>query len=103
MGELLVLVCMLAGASYWWQTRDIDQKAYQFSLELGRREGVQILDQSIQRIGIRLTRQSGSLKIVRLYHFYFSIDGEDRHTGKIMMLGNRIWASQMNGPITYHR
>ena len=53
--------------------------------------GVQWLDQSVHAIGMRLRRQdTGWLGIERSFRFEYSEDGQDRHVGRVVLLGEKL-------------
>ena len=52
---------------------------------------MQWLDQSVHATGMRLRRQdSGWLGIERSFRFEYSEDGQDRHIGRVVLLGETL-------------
>lgn len=53
--------------------------------------GVQWLDQSVHATGMRLRRRgTGWLGVERSFRFEYSEDGQDRHVGRVVLLGEKL-------------
>lgn len=63
-----------------------------------RRVHAQLLDETVAIDRMRLARYRGQLVIARRYRFEFSLDGDDRHSGWIHLLGSRVTDLQMEHP-----
>ena len=83
----------------WWQsTRGAYDRARELGQNACRAAQVQWLDESVQVTGLRLRRDpaDGWLKLERRYRFEYSGDGNDRHSGHLVLLGTRL--TEFAGP-----
>jgi len=97
---LLILMIVAAMAfAFWSASRAAAERAEAVGRDACRAAGVQWLDQSVHAIGLRLVRhESGWLGFERTFRFDYSINGEDRHVGKLVLRGDRLVA--FTGPVT---
>jgi len=90
-GELLsVMVLVLVG--WFWldsiRTREIGVQAARAAC---RREGVQLLDDTVAARSLRLARDDeGRACLQRVYEFEYSNSGNDRQTGSVMLRGRDV-------------
>jgi len=85
--------------AFWSASRAAAERAEAVGRDACRAAGVQWLDQSVHAIGLRLVRhESGWLGFERTFRFDYSINGEDRHVGKLVLRGDRLVA--FTGPVT---
>jgi len=89
-----IILLMIAGAAVfaWWNSA---RAAAEHAEKLGRQARanaeVMWLDQSVHASGIRVRRNDeGRLALERSFRFYYSYDGYDRHTGRMVLLGDRL-------------
>ena len=92
MPTLLVLMILFALGAAWWSTA---RAAAERAEEVGRNAcfsaGVQWLDQTVHADGLRLRRRrDGWLGLERSFRFEYSEDGQDRHIGRIVLLGEKL-------------
>lgn len=92
---------MIAGAAvfaFWSSGRAAAERAEVLGRNACRAAGVQWLDQSVHAIGLRLCRQdNGWLGLERTFRFDYSIEGDDRHVGRLVLRGDRLVA--FSGPV----
>ena len=89
-----LLILMIVGVIAFF-TFSAARAAAERAAEIGRdachAAGVQWLDQLMHATGMRLRRSgAGWLGVVRSYRFYYSEDGQDRHIGRIVLLGEKL-------------
>lgn len=93
---------MILGAaafSFWSAGRAAAERAEALGRDACKAAGVQWLDQSVHAIGMRLCRhESGWLGLERTFRFDYSLDGEDRHIGRMVLRGERLIA--FSGPVS---
>ena len=78
---------------------NIAERAEAVGRDACKAAGVQWLDQSVHAIGIRpYRRDSGWLGWERTFRFDYSIDGQDRHIGRMVLRGETLIA--FSGPVT---
>lgn len=95
---LFVLILMAIGLAFWSAGR----AAAEIAIVHGRRAceaaGVQWLDQSVHLLSMRLRRDStGRLGWERQFQFEYSVGGDDRRAGRLVLLGTRL--TGMMGPM----
>lgn len=93
---------MILGAaafSFWSAGRAAAERAEALGRDACKAAGVQWLDQSVHAIGMRLCRHdNGWLGLERTFRFDYSLDGEDRHIGRMVLRGERLIA--FSGPVS---
>lgn len=87
--EWLLIVLALLGWGFYSGTI-AKEAAVQAAKRACERHRQQLLDQTVVLRRLRLRRDhSGRLRLLRLYGFEFSGDGESRHRGEVELLGQR--------------
>lgn len=82
-------ICL--GMFYWWKAQQVKEVAFRAANKTCKEMGLQLLDQSIGLRALWLKRDhDGQLKLWRRYQFEFSSTGDDRYTGRVIVLGRRI-------------
>lgn len=81
----------------WMDAMAARERAVQIGQRLCRDAGVQLLDQSVALQRLRIRRTAGGLALARRYHFDVSMDGADRISGHIDLLGEKLqsWSVPM--------
>ena len=100
MPTLLILMIVAAMVfAFWSAGRAAAERAEVVGRNACQAAGVQWLDQSVHAIGIRVCRhENGWLVWERTFRFDYSINGEDRHVGRMVLRGDRLIA--FSGPVT---
>ena len=95
-----LLLWMIAGAllnQASASARAAAERAEQLGRDACRAAGVQWLDQSVHAAGLRLRRgEDGRLGVERRFRFEYSVNGVDRHIGRLLLRGGRLLA--FSGP-----
>lgn len=95
---ILLMIFGAAAYSFWNAGRAAAERAEVVGRDACQSAGVQWLDQSVHSIGLRvIRRESGWLGFERTFRFDYSIDGEDRHVGRLVLRGDRLVA--FSGPV----
>lgn len=88
------ILLLIAGAAvfFWWNAaRAAAERATQVGRNACEAAGVIWLDQSVQATGLRLRRgAAGKLGFERSFRFDYSHDGVERHTGRLVLHGERL-------------
>jgi hypothetical protein len=93
------MIVSATAVSFWSAGRAAAERAEALGRDACQVAGVQWLDQSVHAIGLRLCRHdNGWLGLERTFRFDYSIDGEDRHVGRMVLRGLRLVA--FSGPVT---
>lgn len=86
---LMVLACL--GVWWWNAARAAAERARQLGRDACQAAGVQWLDESVHAVGWRVRRRpDGWLGLERRFVFEYSEQGEDRHRGHLLLLGDRL-------------
>ena len=93
------MILAAAAFSYWSAARAAAERAEALGRDACRAAGVQWLDQTVHATGLRLRRQdTGRLGWERSFRFDYSLDGLDRHVGRMVLLGDRLVS--FSGPLS---
>ena len=91
MNEILMILALFAVLWFWRDSLRTRERAIQASRLACRQLDVQLLDDTVALIKLRLCRtRSGTMALCRLYEFDFTVDGEQRRSGTISMRGQSI-------------
>lgn len=89
-----LLILMIAGVTAFFMftaARAAAERAAEIGRDACAAAGVQWLDQSVHASGLRLRRRDdGWLGLERSFHFEYSEDGQDRHIGRVVLLGGKL-------------
>lgn len=94
-----MMILGAAAFAFWSAGRAAAERAEAMGRDACRAAGVQWLDESVHATGLRLCRHdNGWLGLERSFRFDYSIDGNDRHAGRLVLRGDRMVA--FSGPVT---
>ncbi len=95
----LLLIFVGAAALYWQDALRSRERVLRKCKQVCKDADVQLLDQTVQVIKIRLTRGfDGRVRFKRWYEYEFSTDGMNRCFGLVVMVGSRPEILQMTMP-----
>ncbi|HWV15500.1 MAG TPA: DUF3301 domain-containing protein [Cellvibrio sp.] len=82
---------------YWMHSLRAKEQAFNAAHRHCEQMQVQFLDQSVylKRIGFKRNEQ-GQLSLWRNFYFEFTVNGDDRYFGRVLMLGKKIMAVQLD-------
>ena len=84
--------------AFWSASRAAAERAEMVGRDACRAAGVQWLDESVHETGVRLCRHdNGWLGLERTFRFDYSLDGQDRHAGRLVLRGDRLVS--FSGPV----
>lgn len=88
LGNLFVLMVVSAFATWLWHGHGIRERALLLVKRHCEREQVQLLDDNValRKIGL-VADARGRRRLGRIYGFEFTVTGEQRHRGTIVMFG----------------
>ena len=88
LSELLVIFILLAGVWLWFDSISAREKAITLGSNLAERYHLQLLDETVACVKIRLARNSrGRVLIERTYEFEVSASGAERLSCHVVLLG----------------
>ena len=91
MWEAGVIVLIIAGGWFWIDSLRARERALAAGRGACERNGLQLLDATVQFAKLRLARDDeGRLRLRRTYTFEFSDTGDNRRHGAIVMLGGDL-------------
>ena len=92
MPTLIVLMIVAAsGVAFWNAGRAAAERAERLGRDACRAAGVQWLDQSVHAVALRPYRaETGWLGWERVFRFDYSLNGDDRHAGRMVLRGGRL-------------
>jgi hypothetical protein len=99
MTPILLLLAAIAAFTYWNAARAAAERATQLGRNACEAASVIWLDQSVHADGIRVRRnEDGKLGFERTFRFEYSHNGDDRHTGRMVLRGDKLVS--FIGPVT---
>ncbi len=89
--NLMFIALIAAVIGYWWTGMRAKETAVAHAKRLCKRESVQLLDQTVALKKLRLGRdKAGNACLRREYRFEFTVAGEHRDQGKIVLNGKSL-------------
>lgn len=90
LGNLALCLLLATVAAWLWHGHGIRERALAAVRRHCRQLDVELLDGNVAFRGLRILRDSqGRRRLGRLYGFEFTVTGEQRHQGSILMFGAR--------------
>lgn len=97
LGDSMLIVGVGLLGWLFWQQLALRELALRHALAVCDKQGLQLLDQSIGLAGFSIQRRpSGSLCLARRYQFEFTSTGEQRYTGRVVMAGRTVIATELD-------
>ncbi len=88
---LILMVVGVAAFFIFTAARAAADRAADIGRDACHAAGVQWLDQSVHATGMRLRRHdNGWLGVERSFRFEYSEDGQNRHVGRVVLLGEKL-------------
>lgn len=88
LGNILLLVILVAIGYRFWRLRDFSEMARRYIESYCSQHNLQLL--SVARSKTRIAMNRGKLDWKLTFQFEFSGTGEDRYIGSVEMLGNKV-------------
>jgi hypothetical protein len=96
--ELTLLLLLGALAWFWFDSLKAREAGMHEARLACRREGVQLLDETVLCRSLRLGRDdNGHVALKRVYEFEYSGSGNDRHQGSVVLLGREVVMLDVSG------
>ena len=82
----------------WFDSTRSHELAVQLTSRLCLKHDVQLLDETValRRLGVSWPREG--LRLKRTYRFDYTIEGTERRTGSLVLLGSRLAAYKIDSP-----
>jgi hypothetical protein len=96
--EVTILIALGALGWFWLDAMRVREHAIAAGRRASEAARVQFLDDTVALGKTRFARNdSGHLQFLREYRFEFSDTGDNRRSGLVRMLGERVTAVEMDG------
>jgi len=97
MQQLFILFCLFIITAYWIDSVRVKELARQAGTYACKKYDVQFLDNTVVKQKTSIKRHHANLlQFKREYYFEYSIDGEKRESGIIIMAGHNLDEIQMD-------
>lgn len=99
-GALGGLLALAAVAMVWWSAVNANDEARSLAGRFCKRQGWQLLDQTVALRSLRPVRTPDGLRLRRRYRFDFSPDGTHRRQGEVTLTAGRlirVWGELEDG------
>ena len=94
--QTLFVVCVMLVAWLFYEALRAREAAIRITKEACRQHGLQLLDDTVHGVRLRLVRDhEGVVRLRRTFQFDFSEDGVNRRSGSVVMLGARVESLQL--------
>ncbi len=90
LSNLLLLLALGAVVGLWLKLSTARERAVHEARRQCHQHGLQLLDETVGLRAVRLRRVNGLRMIERCYGFEVSIDGHDRESGRLWMIGDAL-------------
>jgi len=91
LNTVLLFMLFAAMAAWLWHAHGLRERALELVKQHCARNGLLLLDDNVALRRIRLLADSlGRKRLARLYHFEFTVTGEQRHLGCITLFGRHL-------------
>ncbi len=95
-GEGLLLAALAGLAAFWWDGLQKREFAIQAARRACEQAGVQFLDETVALKKMTLRRDANQrARVYREFAFEYSSAGDDRQTGRVYLLGNRVLSADL--------
>ncbi len=89
--EIGLLLALTVGLWYWYDSMRAREQALRVGRGACERDGLQLLDDTVQCVRLRLARdEAGRLRLRRTYRFEFSDTGVNRRDGSMVLHGAQV-------------
>jgi hypothetical protein len=96
MWEILALLALALAGWTLFEALRAREAAIRVTREACSRHGLQLLDDTVQGVKLRLARDGeGVVRLRRWFVFDFSDDGVNRRAGSVVMLGAEVESMQL--------
>jgi hypothetical protein len=99
MSELFLIFVVALVAFYWYSSAKCKEIAVAAARKECKFNEVQLLDQTVQQVRISMSRdKNDNWRVWRHYRFDFSVEGDDRRGGEVILLGHNVISTYVSLP-----
>ena len=88
--DLIVAILALLAAAWIWHLLGVRQRAVAAAKRHCRKLQLQFLDESVYLAKFRFRLVAAMPRLIRHYGFEFTVTGEQRYQGDVIMMGSRV-------------
>jgi hypothetical protein len=89
--EIFILFLLAALAWLWHDSLNAREAAVRAARDACTADGLMLLDDTVAIAALKPARDAeGRLKLQRVYDFEYTDNGDNRHSGSVIMLGRRV-------------
>lgn len=97
LGNLFLFLLLVAAGAWLWHAHGIRERALAAVQQQCKKMDVELLDGNVAFRRLALIRDArGQRRFARLYGFEFTVTGEQRHKGSVVMFGGRPGPIEMD-------
>jgi hypothetical protein len=97
LGNLFALLLLATLFAWLWRGFGIREQALKLVKQHCQRANIELLDGNVAFLRLRTVRdERGRRRLARLYAFEFTVTGEQRHSGRIVMFGMLLGRIEMD-------
>lgn len=98
MSSLLFIILLIGLAWFWFDSIRAKESATKAATNACQSISAQLLDQTVALKSIRLSRNKrGRLQLERSFNFEFSLDRQERSSGRVILHAQQITSVQLDG------
>ena len=91
LGDVLIFALLIVVLMLWWNAQGVKQVALGATKAYCQKMDVQLLDDGVALRGFWLKRDGrGRMRLWRSYNFEFTSTGDDRYSGRVVLLGRFV-------------
>ena len=94
--EVFIVLVLLSLGWLIWQNTGMRDRAIALARQHCEGVDVQLLDDTVSLVKVRPTRHpKGHMALMRVYEFEFSVTGERRYQGQLILKGDRLAGAKL--------
>lgn len=91
LGNIFVLMLLATAGAWLWHAHGLRERALELVKQHCAKADVELLDGNVALRKLALLADArGRKRLARVYGFEFTVTGEQRHTGRIVMFGQQL-------------
>lgn len=95
--DVALLMLFVAAAAWLWRGHGIREQALRLARRHCEKIDIELLDENVALQGLRLLRdRQGRLRLAREYSFEFTVTGDQRLHGRIILFGHQLASVELD-------
>lgn len=97
LADITLVLVLASGAAWLWHAHGLSEYALTLARQHCEKFDIALLDQNVAARGLRLQRdRKGRRRLVRVYDFEFTVTGEQRLKGRLVLAGRRLVSIELD-------